>query len=42
MSDMKRIVAGMLLWVGVVSGLHMRMNVDLLNDQLPFEKRKIM
>lgn len=44
MSDAKKIVIGVLMWTAVVSGLHMKLNVDwsvLINDRLPENQRKI-
>lgn len=44
MSATKRVLLGILLWVVVVSVLHMRLNVDwsvLLNDRLPEAERKL-
>ncbi len=43
MTDTKRIVIGLLLWTGVVSALHLRLNFDwsaVVNDRLPEDKRK--
>lgn len=44
MSDAKRIVLGLLLWTGVVSALHLKLNFDwsaVLNDRLPESRRKL-
>ncbi len=44
MSDGKRILLGLALWAGVVSALHLRLNLDwsaVLNDRLPEDKRKL-
>jgi hypothetical protein len=43
-NDWTRIVAGMLAWTAVISGLHASMNVDwssYLNDRLPESERKL-
>ena len=43
MTDSKRIVIGLLMWTGVVSALHLRLNFDwsaAINDRLPEDKRK--
>ncbi len=44
MRDGKRILLGLLLWIGVVSALHLRLNVDwssIMNDRLPENQRKL-
>lgn len=44
MTDAKKIVIGVLAWTTVVSGLHMKLNVDwsvFINDRLPENQRKI-
>jgi NitT/TauT family transport system substrate-binding protein len=44
MNDMKRIMAGLLLWTGSISALHLWLNFDwsaVLNDRLPEDKRKL-
>ncbi len=44
MGDAKRILLGILLWVGAITALHLVFNVDwsvFLNDWLPEGKRKI-
>jgi hypothetical protein len=44
MSDTKRIFLGLLLWVGGISALHLRLNLDwsvLMNDRMPEDKRKL-
>ena len=44
MSDPKLIVSGVLLWTGIVTGLHLYLNFDwsaVLNDRLPEDKRKL-
>ena len=41
---MKRIAVVLLAWTGVVTALHMALNVDwseVLNDRLPPEQRKL-
>ena len=44
MINAKRFVIGMLLWTGVISALHLRLNMDwsvIMNDQLPEDQRKL-
>ena len=44
MTDTRRIFLGLLTWTGLISVLHLRLNVDwttALNDYLPEEKRKL-
>ena len=44
MSDAKRILLGLALWTGVVSALHLRLNLDwsaVINDRLPEAERKL-
>jgi len=44
MNEMRRVIVKGLGWTGLISGLHLCMNVDwseLLNDQLPKDKRKL-
>jgi hypothetical protein len=41
---MKKIVVGLALWLGIISAMHMALNVNwsvLLNDRLPEDKRKL-
>jgi hypothetical protein len=44
MSDIKRIIVGLLLWTGIVSGAHLWLNFDwsaLMNGFLPEGQRKL-
>jgi hypothetical protein len=44
MTDTTSIATGLLLWTGLVSALHMRLNLDwssVLNDRLPEDRRKL-
>lgn len=44
MTEGKRIVIGVLMWTGVISALHLRLNTDwsvVWNDHLPEEQRKL-
>jgi NitT/TauT family transport system substrate-binding protein len=44
MTSGKKIGLGLLLWTGVISALHLRLNLDwsaLINDRLPEAKRKL-
>jgi hypothetical protein len=44
MSESRRFILKGLGWTGLISALHLRMNVDwseLLNDRLPEDKRKL-
>ena len=44
MTDIKRITAGLLLWTGFISAVHLRLNFDwsaVHNDRLPEGKRKL-
>jgi hypothetical protein len=41
---MKRILMGLLVWTGIISGLHFWLNVnwaEILNDRLPLARRKL-
>jgi hypothetical protein len=41
---MKRIMLGLLAWTGLITGLHLFLNVswsEVLNERLPPEKRKL-
>jgi hypothetical protein len=41
---MKKIVVGLAVWLGIISAMHMALNVNwsvLLNDRLPEDKRKL-
>ncbi len=41
---MKKIVIGIAVWLGIISAVHLTLNVDwdvLLNDRLPDAKRKL-
>jgi len=41
---MSRVTLGLLLWMGGISALHLRLNLDwsiLLNDHLPEPQRKL-
>ena len=43
MSDVSKIFSGVLLWVGVITGLHFSLNFDwsvALNDRKPEGERK--
>ena len=44
MSMNRRILAGLLLWTGTITALHLQLNVDwseFVNDRLPEEARKL-
>ncbi len=44
MSDAKRIILGLLLWTGVVSAVHLKLNFDwsdVVNERLPESKRRL-
>jgi len=44
MTDIKRILTGLLVWTGTISALHLRLNFDwspVINDRLPEDKRKL-
>jgi hypothetical protein len=44
MTNIKRITAGLLLWTGFISAVHLRLNFDwspVMNDRLPVDKRKL-
>jgi hypothetical protein len=44
MQDRKRIVAGLLVWAGAITALHLGLNVnwpEVLNDRLPEAERKL-
>jgi hypothetical protein len=44
MTDIKRITAGLVLWTGFISAVHLRLNFDwsaVINDRLPADKRKL-
>jgi NitT/TauT family transport system substrate-binding protein len=43
MSNTKLILSGLLLWTGIITALHLYLNIDwsaALNDRLPEDKRK--
>ena len=43
-SDRKKLIAGLSIWVVVITILHLSINVDwrvALNDRLPLDKRKL-
>ena len=44
MTDLKRMTAGLLIWTGFISALHLRLNFDwsaLVNNWLPEDKQKL-
>jgi NitT/TauT family transport system substrate-binding protein len=44
MTDIKRVVIWILLWAGIVTALHLRLNIswsEVMNDHLPEEQRKL-
>ena len=44
MTDSRKVILGVALWVGAVSALHLRLNFDwsvYLNDRLPESQRKL-
>ena len=41
---MRKIIAGLVVWLGIISAAHMALNVNwsvLLNDRLPENERKL-
>ena len=44
MTDARRIAAGLVVWTGVITALHLSVNVnwpEVLNDRLPEPERKL-
>jgi hypothetical protein len=44
MSDIKRVVVGLVMWTGIITAAHLRMNFDwsaAMNDFLPEDQRKL-
>ena len=43
-SEMKRVILGLIAWTGIVTALHLYLNVnwsEVWNDRLPRDKRKL-
>jgi len=41
---MKKIIVGIVVWMGIISAAHLSLNVEwgvLLNDRLPDDRRKL-
>jgi len=44
MTDRTCILTGLLVWTGIISAVHLRLNFDwsaVINDRLPEDKRKL-